>query len=84
MSRGNAAQPGDGGRFRIVLTDAVPADGLAPLHEDDRFDVVERVGVKGADLADALSDAHAVIVRSSTKITREALARADRLQVIGR
>ncbi|MEJ2218549.1 MAG: phosphoglycerate dehydrogenase [Gemmatimonadota bacterium] len=84
ISRNGASQPPDGGRFRVVLTDLVPADGLAPLHSDDRFEVVERVGVKGDDLADALADADAVIVRSSTKITREALARAERLQAIGR
>lgn len=84
MTRNGASAPPDGGRFRVVLTDPVPADGLEPLRSDDRFEVVERIGVKGADLAEALSDADAVIVRSSTKITREALAHADRLQVIGR
>ncbi|MEJ2678985.1 MAG: phosphoglycerate dehydrogenase [Gemmatimonadota bacterium] len=84
MTRNGASAPPDGGRFRVVLTDSVPADGLAPLRSDDRFEVVERVGVKGDDLAEALADADAVIVRSSTRITREALARADRLQVIGR
>lgn len=84
MTRNGASAPPDGGRFRVVLTDSIPADGLAPLRSDDRFEVVDRVGVKGEDLVEALADADAVIVRSSTKITREALARADRLQVIGR
>jgi len=72
------------GPFRVLLTDPIPAGGLAPLRDDDRFDVVERLGLDGEDLADALADADAVIVRSSTRITRAALARADRLKVIGR
>ena len=38
----------------------------------------------GADLARALEGVHAVIVRSSTKITRESLQYADTLEVIGR
>jgi D-3-phosphoglycerate dehydrogenase len=84
MTRNGASAPPDGGRFRVVLTDTIPADGLEPLRSDDRFEVVDRVGAKGADLAAALADADAVIVRSSTKITRDALARAERLQVIGR
>jgi D-3-phosphoglycerate dehydrogenase / 2-oxoglutarate reductase len=41
-------------------------------------------GLKGEDLARAIEPMHAVIVRSSTRITRDALQYADVLQVIGR
>ena len=72
-----------GSRLRVLLADRIPATGLAPL-QDDRFELVEATGLTGDDLADALADVDAVIVRSSTTITAESLARADRLRVIGR
>jgi D-3-phosphoglycerate dehydrogenase / 2-oxoglutarate reductase len=71
-------------RFRIFIADAISAEGLAPLHADDRFELIERPGLKGEELARALTGMDAVIVRSSTRITRESLEYADRLQVIGR
>jgi D-3-phosphoglycerate dehydrogenase / 2-oxoglutarate reductase len=70
--------------YRVLVADAISADGLAPLREDERFELVPRSGLKGDDLARALAGVHAVIVRSSTRITRDALRYADCLQVIGR
>jgi D-3-phosphoglycerate dehydrogenase len=70
--------------FRILIADAMPADALAPLSEDARFELVEKTGLKGDALAQAISGMDAVIVRSSTTITRESLALADALRVIGR
>ena len=70
--------------YRIFVADAISPEGLAPLREDDRFEIIEQTGLKGADLARALQGVHAVIVRSSTKITRESLQYADTLEVIGR
>jgi D-3-phosphoglycerate dehydrogenase / 2-oxoglutarate reductase len=71
-------------KFRVLVADAISAKGLAPLHEDDRFELVTRTGLKGEELARAVEGAQAVIVRSSTRITRDALRYADGLQVIGR
>ena len=70
--------------FRVVVADRITADGLSPLREDARFEVVERPGLAGAELARAIEGADAVLVRSATRITRESLALADRLKVIGR
>ena len=80
------SRPGEtgGGSFRVVIADPVLASGLAPLVDDPRFEVVERLGLKGDELAAALADADAVIVRSASRITREALERAEHLRVIGR
>jgi D-3-phosphoglycerate dehydrogenase / 2-oxoglutarate reductase len=71
-------------KLRVFVADAISAEGLAPLRDDARFEVIERPGLKGEDLARAIQGVHAVIVRSSTRITRDALQYADRLQVIGR
>jgi D-3-phosphoglycerate dehydrogenase / 2-oxoglutarate reductase len=70
--------------FRVLIADAISAEGLAPLSEDPRFELIERPGLKGDDLARAIEGMDAVIVRSSTRITRESLAHAGQLRVIGR
>src|SRR5690554_6384290 len=71
-------------KYRVLIADVISPDGLAPLYSDGRFDVHERPGLKGEDLARAIERMHAVIVRSSTRITRESLRFANDLQVIGR
>ena len=71
-------------RYRVVVADQIAADGLGPLRDDARFELVYSPGLAGDDLAAAIADADAVLVRSATRITRESLARATRLQVIGR
>jgi D-3-phosphoglycerate dehydrogenase len=70
--------------FRILVADRIARKGLGPLANDARFELIERPGLKGDDLAAAIADADAVLVRSATKITRESLSRATRLKVIGR
>jgi D-3-phosphoglycerate dehydrogenase len=70
--------------YRVLVADAIAPEGLAPLREDARFELVERPGLSGAALAQAMAGMDAVLVRSATKITRESLAQADRLSVIGR
>ena len=70
--------------YRILIADKMPPEGLAPLAADPRIEIVDRNGLKGDDLARALSEVDAVIVRSMTRITRESLALADSLKVIGR
>jgi len=70
--------------FRVLIADPMSAEGLKPLAEDERIELIQRSGLKGNALADALAEVDAVIVRSSTTITRESLSRAKRLRVIGR
>src|SRR5215207_10632356 len=70
--------------YRVLVADQIALEGLAPLRDDARFELIVKPGLKGAELAEAIADAHAVLVRSATQITRESLARATRLKVIGR
>ncbi|HXI22216.1 MAG TPA: hypothetical protein VNH46_14070, partial [Gemmatimonadales bacterium] len=70
-------------RFTVLVADKIAREGLTPLAADARFTLVERPGLKGDALAEAIAAADAVLVRSATQITREALARADRLKLIG-
>ena len=71
-------------KFRVLVADQIALDGLAPLRDDSRFELIVKPGLKGADLAAAIAAADAVLVRSATQITRESLAQASGLRVIGR
>jgi D-3-phosphoglycerate dehydrogenase / 2-oxoglutarate reductase len=70
--------------LRVLIADAISPAGLAPLAADDRFELVERTGLDEAALTHALEDVDAVIVRSTSQITRASLATTSRLRVIGR
>src|SRR5919107_5562432 len=70
--------------YRVLVADQIALDGLAPLRDDSRFELIVKPGLKGPELADAISSADAVLVRSATQITRESLAKANGLKVIGR
>jgi D-3-phosphoglycerate dehydrogenase len=70
--------------WTVLVADSIALDGLAPLAGDPRFTLVVKPGLAGDDLANAIADADAVLVRSATKITRASLARANRLRAIGR
>jgi D-3-phosphoglycerate dehydrogenase / 2-oxoglutarate reductase len=70
--------------FRVLIADRIAGGGLAPLRDEPRIELVESTGLQGEALSRALTDVDAVIVRSTTRITRESLAHAERLKVIGR
>ncbi len=70
--------------FRVLIADKIAADGLAPLREDPRFELITKPGLSLPDLTKALDDVDAVIVRSAAKVPREAMATTTRLKVIGR
>ncbi|MEE8361685.1 MAG: phosphoglycerate dehydrogenase [Gemmatimonadales bacterium] len=71
-------------KYRVLIADKITPEGLAPLEDDDRFELERRIGLDQEALADALVDFDAVLVRSTTKISAEALAKTERLKVIGR
>jgi len=68
---------------RVLVCDPIAEDGVAVLK---RFgaEVDVRTGLSPDQLREAVSGYDALIVRSETKITREIIAAADTLQVIGR
>ncbi len=70
--------------YRVLIADKIAADGLAPLRDDPRFELVTKPGLSLPDLARALTEVDAVIVRSAAKVPREAMADTTRLKVIGR
>jgi len=69
--------------MKILVTDPISPSGLKIL-KDSGFIVEERYSLSRDELMDAVKDADALIVRSSTKVTAEIIGSAERLRVIGR
>ncbi len=68
---------------RVLVADALSDGGVQRLR-DAGLDVTVRTGMKAAELAAALGEHDALIVRSATQVTAEALAAPGRLRAIGR
>jgi D-3-phosphoglycerate dehydrogenase len=68
---------------RVLVTEKIAQSGLDLLAEaGHEVDVQE--GLSPEDLLRAVAGAHALIIRSATKVTPEVLAAGDALQVVGR
>ena len=70
--------------FRVLVADAISEAGVALLRATDGFDVAVETKLPPDALRSRLRDADALIVRSATRVTEDALADAKRLRVIGR
>ena len=70
--------------MKVLACDGIHDDGLA-LFRAAGWEVVESDPIKDpAELARAIADVDALLVRSATRVPAEALAQAPRLRVIGR
>jgi len=68
---------------RVLVCDPIAEDGVKALEEfGAQVDV--RLGMSPEELISVIGEYDAVVVRSETKITAEAIAAAKRLQIIGR
>jgi D-3-phosphoglycerate dehydrogenase len=70
--------------IKIVVADDLPASALELLRAEPGWHVDAKSGRSPADLAVALADADALLVRSATKVTADLLKAATRLRIIGR
>jgi D-3-phosphoglycerate dehydrogenase len=68
--------------FRVLVTDPVAEEGLDLLREHAAVDV--RLGLKPAELLEAIDGYQALVVRSETKVTADVVAAGRALEVIGR
>ncbi len=69
-------------RPKVVVAETISEAGIAVLAA--RCAVVEATGLPRDELAARLADAAGLVVRSATKVDRELLDAAPRLQVVGR
>jgi D-3-phosphoglycerate dehydrogenase len=70
--------------MKILIADSVSERAVEILREEKSWDVVFLPKKAGANVAEEIRDADALIVRSATKVTPTLLAKAERLRVIGR
>src|SRR5262245_23958183 len=78
------AQSGNGqAAFRILVCDPIADDGIEALRRAGA-DVDVRTGLSPDELRASVDAYDALVVRSETKVTREIIAAAGSLQVVGR
>ncbi len=70
--------------FRVLLSDSLNPQGVEVFSRYPQLRVDIKTGLKPAELAEIIAPYHALVVRSSTKVTREVIERAESLRVIGR
>jgi len=70
--------------FRVLVSDTLAPQGIDVLkrYPQLKFDI--KTGLRPAELAGIIAPYHALIIRSSTKVTREVIDSASSLKVIGR
>jgi D-3-phosphoglycerate dehydrogenase len=69
---------------KVLVSDALAPEGLEILERAPGLTVVNRTGMKPAELLEAVRDVAGIVVRSSTKVTADVIAAAPELRVIGR
>ncbi len=70
-------------KFVVVVADNIDEQGLQLLQADPDFEVIATAGSPEL-LRAAMPRAHALLVRSSTRVTEKLLGRAPLLRVVGR
>jgi D-3-phosphoglycerate dehydrogenase len=71
-------------RIKIVVSDELPASALELLRAEAGWLVDAKSGRPAPELASALADADALLVRSATKVTADVLAAAPKLRIVAR
>lgn len=75
---------GKDGKLNLLVADKLSEDGIKLLKAEPRLKVDVRIGLSSKELAQIIKAYEGLIVRSSTKVTAEIIAKAERLKVIGR
>lgn len=70
--------------LKVLVADHLSEDGVKLLEREDGLSVDVKTGLSSKELAEIVGRYDGLIVRSSTKVTAEIIAKADRLKVIGR
>ncbi len=71
-------------KFRVLLSDSLSSQGVDVLKRHPELQVDVKTGLKPAELALIIAPYDALLIRSSTTVTREIIDHADSLKVIGR
>jgi len=71
-------------QIRVLVADHLSEDGIQLLKKESGLKVDVKTGLSPKELAEIIEPYEGLIVRSSTKVTAEVIAKADHLKVIGR
>jgi D-3-phosphoglycerate dehydrogenase len=77
-----SADAGAGDRAKVLVKEKIGDSGIALLRE--HFDVELGIDWSDEELAARIGEFDGIVIRSATKMTAELIARATRLQAIGR
>lgn len=69
---------------KVLVSDSLSPEGLEILEKTPQLEVVYKPGLSPADLLKEIADADGLIIRSSTKVTKEVMDAARKLRVVGR
>jgi len=70
--------------LKVLVSDKMSQDGIDVLNAADGIQVVYKTNLSPEDLIKELQDTDALIIRSSTKVTKDVFAAVDKLKIIGR
>lgn len=70
--------------FRVLVSDPLAEQGVKLLQEENGIQVDVKLKLPPAELQKVIADYDALVVRSGTQVTREVIAAAPKLKVIGR
>ncbi|OHB89397.1 MAG: phosphoglycerate dehydrogenase [Planctomycetes bacterium RIFCSPHIGHO2_02_FULL_40_12] len=70
--------------MKVLVSDKLSQEGIDILSAVDGIRVIYKTNLKPEDLKKEIHDVEALIVRSSTQVTKEVLAEANKLKIIGR
>lgn len=71
-------------KYSVLVSDKLSEEGLQVLKNHDAVVVQFKTGMSNDELKKHIKHAHALVVRSSTQVTKEILKEAQKLKVIGR
>ncbi len=71
-------------QLKVLIADHLSEDGIEILKAEPGLQVDVKTGLSPKDLAEIIGPYDGLVVRSSTKVTAEVIAKAGRLKVIGR
>lgn len=70
--------------MKVLVSDPLGQGGLEILRKEKNIQVDEKVGLKPEELKKIIGEYDALVVRSSTKVTKEIIEAGKKLRVIGR
>lgn len=70
--------------MKVLISDKLAQEGIDILNAEENLQVIYKAGLKPEELKVEIREAEALIIRSATQITKEILAHATKLKIIGR